>query len=103
MCVHSYTSAYFQCPYCPKAFLNTPFLQAHISRRHGSNAGSVLGSGDPSKASSPDQGVGDSIANNPQMDAELCHIKARLHATEAQLEEERRMLASLRSKVSCIF
>ena len=95
---------YFQCPFCPKAFLNSSFLQAHISRRHGSGVGSAVssgvGSGEPSKAISPDHGVGDSLANNPQLETEFIQIKERLRATEAQLEEERRVLASLKRKVN---
>ena len=34
-----------------------------------------------------------------QLETEFSHIKERLRATEAQLEEERRSLASLRRKV----
>lgn len=96
---------FVQCPFCPKAFLNSSFLQGHISRRHGNSAGS--GSGEPyNKAPSPDQGVGDSLAVNHHMDAELSQIKERLQATEAQLQEERRILASLRRKVKkdiCVY
>ena len=99
-----YACFHFQCPFCPKAFLNSSFLQSHITRRHSSGVGSAVssgvGSGEPSKAISPDHGVGDSLANNPQLETEFSHIKERLRATEAQLEEERRALASLKRKVN---
>ncbi|XP_070173911.1 cilium assembly protein DZIP1L-like isoform X2 [Littorina saxatilis] len=100
--MHAGAGSYNKCPFCPKAFLNGSFLQAHIARRHGSGIGSGVssgvGSGEPSKAYSPDHGVGDSLANNPHFEAEVSQIKKRLLATEAQLEEERKMLASLRRK-----
>ena len=110
MCIYIYMTDFlyacfhFQCPFCPKAFLNSSFLQSHITRRHSSGVGSAVssgvGSGEPSKAISPDHGVGDSLANNPQLETEFSHIKERLRATEAQLEEERRALASLKRKVN---
>nr|KAG5696484.1 hypothetical protein BaRGS_016523 [Batillaria attramentaria] len=102
--MHAGAGSYNKCPFCPKAFLNSSFLQSHISRRHGSGAGSAIssgvgsGSGDPIKMLSPDHGVGDGLANNPQFEAEFSQIKERLRATEAQLEEERRALASIRRK-----
>ncbi|KAK7482854.1 hypothetical protein BaRGS_00025887 [Batillaria attramentaria] len=102
--MHAGAGSYNKCPFCPKAFLNSSFLQSHISRRHGSGAGSAIssgvgsGSGDPIKMVSPDHGVGDGLANNPQFEAEFSQIKERLRATEAQLEEERRALASIRRK-----
>jgi hypothetical protein len=52
------------------------------------------------KTVSPDQGVGDSLAHNPHLDAELQQIKDKLKATEVQLERERKALNSLRSKVN---
>ncbi|KAL8624507.1 hypothetical protein ACOMHN_053050 [Nucella lapillus] len=98
--MHAGAGSYNKCPFCPKAFLNGSFLQAHISRRHGSGSGisSGVGSGEPSKAGSSDHGVGNSLANNPQFEAAFSEIRERLHATEAQLEEERKSLASLRRK-----
>lgn len=106
--MHAGSGSYQKCPFCTKAFLNGSYLQSHIIRRH--NTGVVFppgsqrgGSGDSvPKAVSPDQGVGDSWANNPQFEAELAHLKERLRGTEAQLEVERRALSSMRAKESKI-
>ncbi|KAK3094724.1 hypothetical protein FSP39_005449 [Pinctada imbricata] len=32
--IHAGSGSYNKCPFCPKAFLNSSFLQSHINRRH---------------------------------------------------------------------
>lgn len=69
---------YFQCPFCSKAFLNSSFLQSHITRRHGEYSGKAA-----SVAVTADdrQMIGESPA--------LQELQARLEATEAQLQQQR--------------
>lgn len=69
---------YFQCPFCSKAFLNSSFLQSHITRRHAEYSGKAA-----SVAVTADdrQVIGESPA--------LQELQARLEATEAQLQQQR--------------
>ncbi|XP_061194071.1 cilium assembly protein DZIP1-like isoform X2 [Saccostrea echinata] len=37
--IHAGSGSYNKCPFCPKAFLNSSFLQSHINRRHNDFSG----------------------------------------------------------------
>ncbi|XP_071085075.1 cilium assembly protein DZIP1L-like isoform X1 [Haliotis cracherodii] len=85
--MHAGSGSYNKCPYCTKAFLNSSFLQSHITRRHGGSVG-------VSKSSSPTHGG----SINQTLELELQAIKERLQMTESQLKDERKMLDSLKNK-----
>lgn len=55
----------FQCPFCPKAFLNSSFLQSHINRRHNDFSG---------KAASVAMGAEQSTGQIPQVVRETKEI-----------------------------
>ena len=84
-----------QCPFCAKAFLNNSYLQSHITRRH---TGGGSSNKDSSSVVSPDLGVGSDSGHN-QLETEVSQIKERLLKQEAELQEERRALLSLKNKV----
>lgn len=69
---------YLQCPFCSKAFLNSTFLQSHITRRHSEYSGKATSIA----ASAEEKQV---ISDSPV----LKELQARLEATEAQLQQER--------------
>lgn len=52
---------FFQCPFCPKAFLNSSFLQSHVNRRHNDFSG---------KAASVGVGAAQSTGQIPQVTKE---------------------------------
>ncbi|KAK0059706.1 zinc finger protein DZIP1L-like isoform X2, partial [Biomphalaria pfeifferi] len=83
--------SYNKCPFCAKAFLNTNFLQSHINRRHTSLYK------DGSTSVSPDLGVGSESARI-HLEAELSQIKEQMLKQQAELEEEKKALQSLKNK-----
>ena len=76
--IHAGSGSYNKCPFCSKAFLNSSFLQSHITRRHAEYSGKAA-----SVAVTADdrQVIGESPA--------LQELQARLEATEAQLQQQR--------------
>lgn len=76
--IHAGSGSYNKCPFCSKAFLNSTFLQSHITRRHSEHSGKAA-----SIATSAEEKhlMSDSPA--------LRELQARLEATEAQLQQER--------------
>ncbi|XP_012939036.1 zinc finger protein DZIP1L [Aplysia californica] len=86
--------SYNKCPFCAKAFMNNSYLQSHITRRHTAGTGANK---DNSSTVSPDLGMGSDSGHN-QMETELSQIKERLLKQEAELQEERRALLSLKNK-----
>ncbi|CAL1533172.1 unnamed protein product [Lymnaea stagnalis] len=89
--------SYNKCPFCAKAFLNTTFLQAHITRRH---SGAITAK-DGSSSVSPDLGVGSESGRN-HLEAELSQIKEQMQRQQAEIEAERKALLSLKNKDSRI-
>lgn len=67
-----------QCPFCSKAFLNSTFLQSHITRRHSEHSGKAASIA----ASAEEKHL---MSDSPA----LRELQARLEATEAQLQQER--------------
>ncbi|XP_059169975.1 cilium assembly protein DZIP1L-like isoform X2 [Physella acuta] len=86
--------SYNRCPFCVKSFLNNTYLQLHITRRH---AGISINNKDGSSSVSPDLGVGSESARN-NLENELSQIKEKLLRQEAEIQEERRALQSLKNK-----
>ena len=88
---------YFQCPYCPKAFLNGSFLQAHVHRRH--ELHDQGGGSDMYCAALKEAGA--SVEDRYRsVETELSGIRERLQATEVELREEKSLVASLLYNVS---
>lgn len=76
--IHAGSGSYNKCPFCSKAFLNSTFLQSHITRRHTEYAGKAASI---AVAASDRQIIGDSPV--------LQELQARLEAAESQLQQER--------------
>ncbi|XP_046557569.1 zinc finger protein DZIP1L-like [Haliotis rubra] len=88
--MHAGSGSYNKCPYCTKAFLNSSFLQSHISRRHAGSVG-------VSKSSSPTHGG----SINQTLELELQAIKeGRL--TESQLKDDPRCWIQQENKISSV-
>lgn len=63
--IHAGSGSYNKCPFCPKAFLNSSFLQSHINRRHNDFSG---------KAASVAMGAEQSTGQIPQVVRETKEI-----------------------------
>ncbi|XP_048745463.2 cilium assembly protein DZIP1-like isoform X2 [Ostrea edulis] len=59
--IHAGSGSYNKCPFCPKAFLNSSFLQSHVNRRHNDFSG---------KAASVGVGAAQSTGQIPQVTKE---------------------------------
>ena len=75
---------------CPKAFMNSTFLQNHCVRRHGQTFQEIKSSQQNDKENEIP----------PKISQQLEEIKERLIYTEAQLADERKSMRELSARVS---